>query len=140
MQALAEAVRYIRDRYARAEVPWGELNVARRGRFFPVGGAGFFEVLHPDVGVEQKDGRIFCNDGWGHLMVVMEGAPKQIWSLLPYGESEDPSSPHYNDQTKLHSQNRLKPFWFTPAEIFDHTESVLGDSARMKKTAADGHL
>ncbi len=33
-------------------------------------------------------------------MIVMEGEPKEIWSLLPYGESEDPSSPHYNDQTK----------------------------------------
>ncbi len=52
-----------------------------------------FGVLHPDEGSEQDDGRIFCNDGWGHLMIVVEGdaagtKPKQIWSLLPYGESE----------------------------------------------------
>jgi hypothetical protein len=44
-------------------------------------------------------------------MVVMEGEPKEIWSLLPYGESDDPSSPHFNDQTKLHSRREIKKFW-----------------------------
>jgi hypothetical protein len=64
-------------------------------------------------------------------MVVMEGEPKEIWSLLPYGESEDPSSPHYNDQTKLHSRRELKQFWFSPQQIMDHTESVWGDRNRL---------
>ena len=65
-------------------------------------------------------------------MVVLEGEPKQIWSLLPYGESEHSSSPHYNDQTKLHSDRKLKRFWFTPSEILEHTESVWGDKGRIK--------
>jgi acyl-homoserine-lactone acylase len=135
VQALRAAVEHLRERYGKVAVPWGDLNVASRGGIFPVGGAGFYEMLHPDLGEEQKDGRIYCRDGWGHLMVVMEGAPKQIWSLLPYGESEDPSSPHYNDQAKLHSRNRLKPFWFTPTEILEHTESVFGDPDQLKTIA-----
>jgi acyl-homoserine lactone acylase PvdQ len=64
-------------------------------------------------------------------MIVMESNPKQVWSLLPYGESQDPSSPHYNDQTKLHSQRNVKRFWFTPKEILDHTESVWGNRNRL---------
>jgi len=63
----------------------------------------------------------------------MEGEPKEIWSLLPYGESEDPASPHYNDQTKLHSERKLKRFWFAPREILDHTESVWGGKDRMRR-------
>ncbi len=53
-------------------------------------GTGLYDVLDPDDGPEQSNGQIFDNDGWGHLMIVMEGEPKEIWSLLPYGESEDP--------------------------------------------------
>jgi acyl-homoserine-lactone acylase len=46
---------------------------------------------------------------------------------LPYGESEHPTSPHYNDLAKLHSRRPAKRFWFTPAEIVPHTESVWGE-------------
>ncbi|MEK7403512.1 MAG: penicillin acylase family protein, partial [Acidobacteriota bacterium] len=91
-----------------------------------------YGVLHPDSGTEQEDGRIHCNDGWGHLLVVMEGEPKEIWSLLPYGQSEDPKSPHYNDQAKLHSRRQAKRFWFAPGEILAHTESVWGNRDRIK--------
>jgi acyl-homoserine lactone acylase PvdQ len=94
-------------------------------------GTGLYDVLHPDYGPEQSNGQIFDNDGWGHVMIVMEGEAKEIWSLLPYGESENPSSPHYNDQTKLHSRRELKQFWFSPQQIRDHTESVWGDRRRL---------
>jgi acyl-homoserine lactone acylase PvdQ len=134
LRALEEAVNRIRTRYGKAETPWGEINVVVRGGTFPLEGTDLFGVLHPDEGVEQEDGRIHCNDGWGHLLIVMEGQPKEIWSLLPYGQSEHPSSPHYNDQAKLHSQRRAKRFWFTPAEIIEHTESVWGKRDRLKRS------
>ena len=98
-----------------------------------MGGTGLYGVLHPDDGPDQDNGQILDDDGWDHLMIVMEGEPKEIWSLLPYGESEDPSSPHYNDQTKLHSRDQLKRFWFSPKEIEDHTESVWRDRSRLSR-------
>jgi len=96
-------------------------------------GSGLYDILHPDEGPEQDNGQMYCNDGWGHLLIVMEGSPKQVWSLLPYGESQHPSSPHYNDQAKLHSQRRAKQFWLTPADILQHTESVWGDRDRIER-------
>jgi acyl-homoserine lactone acylase PvdQ len=72
-------------------------------------------------------------------MIVVESSPKEIWSLLLYGESEDPNSPHYNDQTRLHSRQQLKRFWFTPQEILDHTESVWGDADRLRRTGFGDH-
>jgi penicillin amidase len=92
-----------------------------------------YGVLHPDAGVEVPGGEIHCRDGWGHLMVVMEGNPKEVWTLLPYGQSEHPDSPHYNDQAKLHSERRLKRFWFTAEEILKHAKSVRGDRGRITK-------
>jgi acyl-homoserine lactone acylase PvdQ len=135
-KALGEGVARIQKKFGKPEVAWGEINVVRRGGTFPMDGAGeLFGVLHPDEGLEQENGQIDCNDGWGHLMVVLEGPPKQVWSLLPYGQSEDPASPHFNDQAKLHSQRTAKRFWLTPADILDHTESVWGDRGRLERLA-----
>jgi acyl-homoserine lactone acylase PvdQ len=90
-RALEAALDRIQKLFGRTEVPWGQVNVTIRGGTFPMDGTGLYDVLHPDDGPEQSNGEIFDNDGWGHLMIVMEGEPKEIWSLLPYGESDDPS-------------------------------------------------
>jgi acyl-homoserine lactone acylase PvdQ len=135
-KALREGVARIQKKFGKPELAWGEINLVRRGGTFPMDGAGeLFGVLHPDEGPEQENGQIDCNDGWGHLMVVLEGPPKQVWSLLPYGQSEDPASPHFNDQAKLHSQRTAKRFWLTPGDILDHTESVWGDRGRLERLA-----
>src|SRR5690242_2721693 len=135
--AFTEALDRMQKQFGKTEVPWGEVNVVSRRGIFPMDGTGLYDVLHPDDGPEQPDGRIFDNDGGGHVMVVEEadasgGSPKQVWSLLPYGESEDPRSPHFNDQAKLHSQRQLKRFWFTPQEILAHTEHIEGDRTRIR--------
>jgi acyl-homoserine-lactone acylase len=133
LKALEEAIRRIEKSFGKAEVAWGEVNVVERGGTFAMDGTGVFDVLHPDDGPQREDGRIHSDDGWGHLLVVEESDPKRAWSLLPYGESENRASPHFNDMAKLHSQRRMKPLWFTPQEILAHTESVWGDRDRLKK-------
>jgi acyl-homoserine-lactone acylase len=133
LEALEKAVAHIEKTWGKPEVPWGEINVVVRGGTFPMDGSGLYDMLHPDEGVEQDNGRMYCNDGWGHLLIVMEGSPKQVWSLLPYGESQHPCSPHYNDQAKLHSRREVKQFWFTSTDILAHTESVWGDRDRLRR-------
>ena len=144
-RALEAAIAHIEKKFGKLEVPWGQINVVVRGGTFPMDGISvdLFGVLHPDEGPEQDNGQIHSNDGWGHLLIVMEADPgkaesKQIWSLLPYGQSEHPTSPHYNDQAKLHSERKAKRFWFTPDEILNHSESVWGDKDRLRRIAAAG--
>jgi acyl-homoserine lactone acylase PvdQ len=129
--AFEVAISRIETHFGKTEVPWGSVNFALRGGTFAMDGNGLYDVLHPDSGSEQPDGTIHNDDGWGHLMVVLESQPKVIWSLLPYGQSEDPTSPHYNDQTKLHRDHKLKRFWFSTQEILDNAISVLGDPNRL---------
>jgi acyl-homoserine lactone acylase PvdQ len=132
--ALIKAVDRIEKLWGKPEVPWGDINVVVRGGKFALSGASeLFGVLHPDYGPEQDNGQIYCNDGWGHLLIVMEGQPKKAWSLLPYGESEHPSSPHFNDQAKRHSARQVKRLWLTPNEILTHTESVWGNGTRLAR-------
>ena len=131
-QAFERAVEHVGRLYGKRDVTWGELNGVMRGTWLPVGGTADFDVLHPDKGDVGADGRVYCDDGWGHIMIVMEGEPKQAWTLLPFGESENPGSPHYADQARLHSSGQLKRFWFTPEEILANTESVWGDRGRLR--------
>jgi penicillin amidase len=133
-KALEEGIARIEKHFGRTEVRWGEVNIVIRGGKFPLGGTGLYDVLHPDKGPEQANGQIYSSDGWGHLMLVVEGTPKEIWSLLPYGESEAPESKHYGDQAQLHSKQQMKRFWFTPGEILDHVESVRGNPNRMRRS------
>lgn len=133
LSALGEAIQRIQKNFGKAEIRWGEVSIVERGGTFPMDGTGVFDVLHPDDGPQHEDGTIHCDDGWGHLLVVEEGSPKKAWSLLPFGESEDPASPHFNDMARLHSQRKMKPLWLTPEEILAHTESVWGDKDRLKK-------
>ncbi len=141
--AFVQGMELLEKKFGTLDVPWGRINVVVRNGIFPMDGtsAELFGVLHPDQGPEQADGRISCNDGWGHMMIVVEAdaegtQPKQIWSLLPYGESAHKDSPHYNDMAKLHSRHMVKPFWFSPEDILAHTESVRGEKNRMKRMAA----
>jgi acyl-homoserine-lactone acylase len=137
-QAFDHAVAHIEKQFGKPEVRWGDINVVVRGGKFPMDGTALYDVLHPDEGPEQENGQMYCDDGWGDLLIVVEGNPKEIWSLLPYGESEHAESPHYNDMAKLHSRRQAKRFWFTPEEIMAHTESVWGDRNRIKTFLATG--
>jgi acyl-homoserine-lactone acylase len=131
LTALKEALDRMEKLFGKTEVPWGEVNVVVRAGQFPMDGDEMYGVLHPDYGVQQENGQIYCNDGWGHLLIVMEGQPKEVWSLLPYGQSEDPQSSHFNDQAKMHSRGEIKRFWLTPEEILNHSESIWGNRGRI---------
>jgi penicillin amidase len=52
-------------------------------------------------------------------VAVMEFTPTgpKAYSIVPYGQSEDPESPHYFDQAPLFAQGRFKESWFTLEEI-----------------------
>jgi hypothetical protein len=42
-------------------------------------------------------------------------------SYLHYGQSHDPSSPHYFDQAKLLSERRFKPAWLDWDDVVANT-------------------
>jgi acyl-homoserine lactone acylase PvdQ len=46
----------------------------------------------------------------------------QARSILVFGESADPNSPHYFDQARLYANRQFKPAWFGLADIQAHTE------------------
>jgi acyl-homoserine-lactone acylase len=58
------------------------------------------------------------------FMGVYEFGPRvKAMTLLQFGESGDPKSPHYFDQAKLYSETRFKPAWYYKDEVDAHTVS-----------------
>ncbi|WP_229898230.1 penicillin acylase family protein [Streptomyces finlayi] len=81
------------------------------------GNKGCFNVVNaaPDSGTGTPPRGVF---GTSFLMSVeLTPAGPRTLTLLAYGQSSNPTSPHYTDQTRLFSRKQWVEERFTPAEI-----------------------
>jgi len=123
-----EALRWAADqvvrRYGALDVSWGAIHRVRRGSVdVPVGGCsgslGCFRVLTYE---EQPDGIRVANSGDAWVLAVEFGRTgPRAYSVLAYGQSNDPTSPHFADQAERFARGQFKPVHFTPAAIRAHT-------------------
>lgn len=119
LEALQQAVAYMIATYGRLDVPWGQVHYLKRGdRTFPMSGAPFgTEALHQTLTRIEADGTMVIVGGSAFGMVVSLVRPVQSWSVLAYGNSEDPESPHYDDQADLQHRNTFKKTVFTTGDL-----------------------
>ncbi len=129
--ALAEALDLLYEEWSTAEVPWGWLNRHQR----PLPGAPVvLDPARPSLAVGGAPpglGSVFefntapfgapgprLGRGGNSFVKVMEFGPRvRAASVLNYGQSGDPDSPHFFDQAALYQQRRFKPAWFERAEV-----------------------
>ena len=127
--ALEAAAAELEARYGRIDVAWGETHRVRRGAgSWPVAGWRAHDVStlrsiryaapEPD-GVSYATGGQICPS-----LVVLRPERVSSFSLTPFGQSDDPRSPHYSDQARrLLGPGRFKPTWYGKAELLKHVES-----------------
>ncbi|HJR59239.1 MAG TPA: penicillin acylase family protein [Vicinamibacterales bacterium] len=135
---LAAAVRSVREQYGSERVAWGEVNRFRAGSLdLPGDGAtgtyGTFRVLTftaipasaPVEGsgasvrvaghVPGRDTPVGFGDGW--VLLVDFSKPGHAWSILAYGQTTRPESPHSSDQLQLFAEHKLRRAWYSEADI-----------------------
>lgn len=123
-RAFQWAVRQTEQRWGRWDVAWGAVHRVRLGHVdVPVGGCdgslGCFRVLWYDT---AADGKLVARGGDGWVLAVDFSSPPRAYSVLAYGESDRPDSPHNDDQAALFADNRMKPVYFTERDIRAHVK------------------
>jgi acyl-homoserine-lactone acylase len=119
VEAFAWAVPETALRFGAWDVAWGDVHRVRRGVVdAPVGGCsgalGCYRVLNFET---AADGRRVVNGGDGWVLAIEFGDPPRAYSVLGYGQSPDPLSPHHADQAALFAEGRMKPVYWTESDI-----------------------
>jgi acyl-homoserine lactone acylase PvdQ len=127
VDALQQSIAYLLETYGRLDVRWGEVHVIERGDMaYPVGGPpDGIDAVHATWSMAGDDGVFRVSGGSAFSMVVALGEQPEAWTLVPFGSSEDPNSPHFSDQAERQTDGRLKRAWFTSDEVTYNAESVL---------------
>jgi acyl-homoserine-lactone acylase len=130
---LEDAVRWVRTKYGREDVAWGDVFRFRMGPHdLPAdGGPGTLGLYRVMTFREQGDGTwvagrtadrpdlVGGGDAW--VLLVHFARQVQAYSVLAYGQTTDPASPHSTDQITLFANHQLRPVWYTQADIKTHT-------------------
>ena len=119
VEAFKVAAEATRDRWGAAEVAWGAIHRARHGRLdLPVSGCdgllGCFRVIWF---TDDADGRRRVRGGDGWISAVEFGPRPRGYTVLAYGQSMRPDSPHHEDQLQDFVEHRMTPTLWTDEEI-----------------------
>jgi acyl-homoserine lactone acylase PvdQ len=135
--ALAGALRALSEEWGSTEIPWGRINRHQRPLpgasprtldpdrpSLPVGGAsgGLGSVFSYYSGPPGSGVPRLGTGGNSFVKVVEFGPVPRAGSILNFGQSGDPDSPHFFDQASLYVERRFKPAWFTREDV--ETNSV----------------
>lgn len=120
IKALSMAIDTLENKYDDYKLAWGDVYRVRRGDVdVPVGGGsgtlGNFRVIY--FGSEEKDGkrRVIGGDGW--VFAVEFGKKIKAYSVLAYGQSNDPESDNFDDQAQLFAENKMKKVAYSEKDI-----------------------
>jgi acyl-homoserine-lactone acylase len=117
--ALVWAMEETARRWDAWNVPWGDVHRARLGEVdLPAPGcsnlAGCFRVLEFR---EADDGNLEVIRGDGWVLAVEFTEPPKAYSILAYGQTDDPASPHHAAQLAMFVEGRMKPVLFDADQV-----------------------
>ena len=136
--ALSSAVARLRRDFGRWQVPWGEIN--RLQRISPAIDQAFSDAATSiplpfasgnygslaSVGSASKPGtkRWYGTSGNSFVAVVEFGPRVRARAISVGGQSGDPRSPHFNDQSARYAAGALRDVYFYPDELKRHVKRI----------------
>ncbi|MBX7254857.1 MAG: penicillin acylase family protein [Candidatus Hydrogenedentes bacterium] len=136
LDKLDDAVAEMKKVYGTLDITWGDINlIGRNGKYFACPGAEFGgggqmdrteTVMDVDCREEPKGSGKFVGVGGSHtiLLTLLHRDGIESYSILNWGQSADPASPHHVDQAqKLYAERTFKPTWFKKEDLLKNVES-----------------
>lgn len=134
------ALNHMESTYGGWQVAWGEVNRLQRRHTggnepfddeapsLPVGGGPGdpFGTIFNFYALPREDKqRMYGFQGHSYVALVEFANPPKAKSILVFGASSDPASPHYFDQAKLFVDRRYKPAWFDRTAVGENVRTTL---------------
>lgn len=122
--------------YGRTDIAWGDMITVGRGdQFYPASGGDYGDGENAkrvrsllSLGVQETkkgSGKYVAHKGsMAMLLMFMHKDGIESYSCIPWGQSADPTSPHYMDQGKaLFTERTFKPVYQTKEALMPHVTS-----------------
>lgn len=136
VRALEATLAELEKTFGTWKVAWGEMNRLQRihGSQITMEGVGQFKDDQPSLPVAGAPGplgvvfnfytrpapnqkRRYGVAGSSYVGVVELGPQVKARTILQFGQSSDPQSPHYFDQGQLFAKGEFKPSWYIKADV-----------------------
>jgi acyl-homoserine-lactone acylase len=144
LEALGAALERLEEDFGNWRTPWGEINRFQRltgdvdhpfddaGPSTPVGFVSGRWGSLASFGAAPRDGskKWYGTSGNSFVAVVEFGDSVRARAVTAGGLSNDPSSPHFNDQAARYATGALREVYFYPSQLEGHTERVYSPGER----------
>lgn len=141
VRALEATIAALEKKHGNWRTPWGEINRLQRvhGSQIDMEGQGAFLDSLPSLPVAGAPGplgvvfnfytrpqrnqkRAYGVAGSSYVGVVELSVKPKARTVLQFGQSGDPKSPHWTDQAAIYAKGAFKTSWFTRADVAANAE------------------
>ncbi|MEQ8433139.1 MAG: penicillin acylase family protein [Oceanicaulis sp.] len=118
--ALQRSAALLSERHGRIDPPWREVNFLHRGeaRIALAGGPDTLRAVNSIIDEETGTLRMASGDG---LYMLAEWAPgadlPEVFAVHQFGPSQDPASPHYDDQMEMFAAQEMRRVPMSEADV-----------------------
>ena len=124
LEILRETQTYMKKHFGTSDVTLGDFQKLVRGDK-EIGIWGMPDVLTAMYGNRYKKGKIQIVAGESYIELVKFTANgPEIESVISYGSSDHPDSPHYNDQMELYAQFKTKKMTLDKATVYENAKEI----------------